>query len=184
MKTTFKKISLLTFIITLSSSCTDKDDAKVVLEQPKCQTEDVGITQLNKYASITYQTINGNQVIDEVNSSKWEWKIYNDTIEITGWSSDGNDYTEIHNFFKKNESCISYLSTRWVFLSDTASPPDWYTFNDVVYPAFGLQAYTENQLLVAKAGGIYTNDGFKIWMEFTPENHHPAPYDYEQYYHP
>jgi hypothetical protein len=188
MKTIVKKISSLVFILGLFSGCTDKDDFKAEIEESKCKTENLGIIGLNKYSFITYQTINGNQVIDEANSHKWEWKTYNDTIEITGKFSYPDEYTEMHHFFKKNQGCINYLSTRWAILTDTPSAPDWYLFDDTIYPSFQIQEYIEDGRLVGKLqngpnGGEYSFTP-TFWMEFTPENHHPAPYDYEQYYHP
>ena len=180
MKNTINKIVVLYFCIFIIS-CNDKDDK--VLNETICLTEELGITPLNKYSYPVYQAINGVEVIDQENSIKWEWKIYNDTIEITGYRPLGNGTLELHNFFKKNK-CIEYLSSRKVFLDDNSSPQNpEYGFQEIIYPSFGLQEYNENSKLVSKAWND-NFDGFTFWVEFNSENHHPEPYDYEQYYTP
>ena len=178
MKTIFNKITFLVLLVVFFGSCNDKDDSLSI-----CKTEDLGITQLSKYTYVTYQTINGNQVIDDANSYKWEWKTYNDTIEITGWCAPGDGYTAIHEFFKKDKGCMKYLSSRWVYHSDTGSNLDnWgLSFKDTIYPSFRIQEYIEDEKFIAEVAGNQF-DIFVFWMEFNPENHHPAPYDYEQFY--
>ena len=172
MKTIFNKITFLVLLVVFFGSCNDKDDSLSI-----CKTEDLGITELRKYSAINYQTVNGNQVIDEANSYKWQWKTYNDTIEISGFGyTEGSEY---HHFFKKVQGCIKYLSTREVIQNDVVSQTDpGIYWDDIIYTPYNLQAYTENQLIVTKIGY------YKIWIELTPENNHPGPYYYEQYYHP
>ena len=186
-----KKIKLfLVGIIILTASCSKEDDncttknASPIIEENLCGGQALGITEFNRISTPVYV----NNVFYQGESPRWEYRTYNDTIEITGiikvWGR--ADFTR-HVFFKKNGSCLDYISTRDVKFDDgnvifdsttgalISSGYSWYNYTTA---QFQLQKYKKDAILV----GAVNIDNTKFWMEFTPDNKRITPYDYEQYY--
>ena len=173
------KLLLIFFFTFYFISCTKNDDDK----DKKCETEDLGITELSKYSYIAYQNINGNQVIDEENSIKKEWRTYNDTLEIISNLSIPNIAIYTHQYFKKTDNCIEYLFTRKINHDDLIILPngEGIYIEDTILPSYKIQEYVENHKFVAKSSGNNFFD-FKFWIDFSPETNHPEPYYYEQFF--
>ena len=184
-----KKIKLfLVGLIILIMSCSKEDDncttknASPILEENLCGGQALGITEFNRISTSVYV----NNVFSTTESPRWNWRTYNDTIEVAGiikmWGR--ADFTR-HVFFKKNGSCLVYISMRDVEFDDGGVILDGntgavinsgYSFLNYNNLIFKLQKYKQNEILIGEVSGT------KFWMEFTPDNKRTTPYDYEQYY--
>ena len=178
-----KRFIYLVFMFLIIGSCT-KDEEQVC--ELSCETQNLKINELSRFSYFKYINIDGEELIDHVNSYRWDWKINNDTIEIAGnFDSGGEGSFTRHIFLKKNdENCIDFLFARSVSFDDGGVILDdetgeiiqhgftWFDYYDL---DFTIQEYVEDEKLVGQVGG------FNFWMEFTPDVHRLIPYYYEQY---
>ena len=169
---------LLLSIITLNS-CRSYYNCTVQEEESLCETQNLEIDELRKYAIIVYSS--EGEIIHHY-SYRWKWNIENDTIEI---SSGINSALSVHLFLKKNNNaCPDFLFSRNVGFNDggviiNAETGEliehgfsWSDFYDL---EFEVQKYIEDEVLVGQVGSV------KFWIDFTEDNHHINPYHYEQY---
>ena len=104
------------FIVTvLLSSCCNDDCSIQNANDNLCGGQNLGIDEMARFSG--YQMDGNGEIVPEL-SYRWEWRSYNDTIEIAGGSSLIAN-TSIHHFFKRNGNCIGYLLTGFVTLDDT-----------------------------------------------------------------
>ncbi len=178
-----KKIYLLFFLgIVGISSCTKQDTCNNSVSNT-CQTQDLGVTTLNRLAFIKYYT-DGNGITNVLNSEEymWTWMKHNDTIEIMGINENIGYY--VHYFFKNNNNCIDLLYSRNVhydyqdkIIVNGEIIQSGYTVTDFYNKTLKIQEYIEDELLVGEI------DGRKFWLEFTPDLEHPSQdYEYIQYF--
>ena len=170
------------FVLTIFVFSCSNDDCDIQnIDDNLCGGQNLGIDELGRFSFLFYTPVNGVYVIEQSYSKRWNWKIYNDTIEVAG---DISNFSTRHIFFKKNGNCIDYLSSRDVYFDDNivfdengniiSGGYSWSNYNDL---QFKLQKYNLNKILIGEVSNT------KFWMEFTPDVHRTIPYEYEQYYH-
>ncbi len=182
-------IYLLVFLVAIYSCCNDNDVChNQNNDENFCGGQNLGIDELARFSTVVYI----NNIFFPSESPRWEWRTYNDTIEVGGIiKTFGLPDSTRHIFFKKNGNCINYLSSRDVYFDDGGvildpitneviqSGYNWHNYYDL---QFKLQKYKIDKILIGEVSvdGI---SGTKFWMEFTSDVHRPIPWEYEQYYH-
>lgn len=160
--------TLIVVLTLLFVSCSKE---KPILEEEVtvgCQTSDLSIDELSKFSSKVYN--NTDNSINEELSSKWSWRIKNDTIEVSG------KYFTLYNtshflFLKNDENCLDFLMRRYrsyddniIIDSDTGNVisggEQW---SDSYSLPFEVQEYIDGERLVCKVGNT------KIWIDFTSD---------------
>lgn len=185
-----KKLLFLIALSLVMVSCTSDNVVTEVINT--CGAQNLNINQMNKFSSV-YVLPNGE--ISPSSSNRWYWRVYHDTIEISGnTTAFGTPPTTSYLFFKKNKPCIDFLSTRDVMIDDHGWTFDangnvithgfsWENFNNLT---FKLQKYKEDEVLIGEITGMkyFQNVSIKFWLEFTPDTHDAYVPGYLTYYHP
>lgn len=184
-----KKIiqTLIVILAVFASSCSKEE--KVIYntetitdlqETNICGGATLGITKIARFSfPFYYFDTSNNLAISENHSARWTWRVYNDTLEVSGSILPSGYATEYH-FFNKLE-CPQYLSSRVVKFDDqiqVGHPELSYQIKNYKDWQFELQKSIPNKKLVCRI------DSRPIWIDFSVDNMLKAAPQYLLYYHP
>lgn len=180
----FKYIVII-FLYAIVSSCTTNEKIIDVEEQDlsdanACIGENLGVTKVGRFSKYWIDIDKGPDAIFELDQARWQWRVYNDTIEISGgvhsYLLERTDY----HFFKLDGDCCKYLSSRIEFFDDNTNlnnPCASYIVSDENW-GFSFQRFKKGKYLIGKMGGTQP-----IWMDFTEDNRLKTVPSYLSCYH-